>query len=767
MARKKMSITSTEQAVRKVLHATLSRAAAHTEHVYILATLALLAANPQPDLIATLGPIVSGIGINAMSSLLQRLSEGERISNLAREVGTIVANSNIETELKNEVVVQALGKVLRSQRHQIIALDQVDKGIAERLSAFTERLQGQLENISLTGDQTLGLVKEIHASVVVGSHETSHSDESFAVQGYAQFMLEAIAERKRRHIPLFAEHREFSMFATRVDDSNGSLVPVARLFSVSPRLILLGESGAGKTDALWKMVVDVCERLIGGGDELIPAKVDLRMWSPNFDLRNLVQGAFASVNASVATVDDLLRQGKCLLLVDGLNEISAGETGGNRTSAKQDIEFFMRNYPNNSFVFSCRTADYDSDMVTWQEQALPIYEIQRLNASQIEDFTQRYFLDDPTLGVKFLHEIGFYSPDQWHHKDSLLHLARIPLHLQVMISTYRDTRTLPRSKGKVIEVLATHMMKQDKRFRVIQVSPETKGRVLGNLTLQAIHAGYYLTLPRSFVEVELMEHINATRADSTLPNGVTAQSLLEELLSNNFLLQVTSRSWENNLEWLHQLIHDYFLGKEIIRVLLLTEGQGTDRQRLRSQLRQHTALFDIPCQMALSLLAPSHGAKLLEMLLQINGELAYRAFGNQDREIAEQLGPRFADLIMNLVENFELSLERVGFHMPFVPIVDSILDRFKRSDDATRRTIAKSMLEVPIRHQGTPAAKIVLDKFESWTANRDEFVKFYAAKGLWGRNPGRAAHALKEILEGGSPEARRLVKDLRQEWGIE
>jgi flagellar biosynthesis GTPase FlhF len=79
-------------------------------------------------------------------------------------------------------------------------------------------------------------------------------------KGYAAYLQASYAEWRERYTPLLAEYREVESFVTPAgsDELVGSEIPVARVHEHAGVAVLLGESGAGKTTALWKIIVEAC-----------------------------------------------------------------------------------------------------------------------------------------------------------------------------------------------------------------------------------------------------------------------------------------------------------------------------------------------------------------------------------------------------------------------------------------------------------------------------------------------------------------------------
>lgn len=99
-------------------------------------------------------------------------------------------------------------------------------------------------------------------------------------------------------------------------------------------------------------------------------------------------------------------------------------------------------------------------------------------------------------------------------------------------------------------------------------------------------------------------------------------------------------------------------------------------------------------------------------------------------------------------------------------MIDAIAKVFKRTDISTQRLVAEIISEFVQQYSDNVSAKRAFDVLEAWVANKDDIVKFYAAKGLWGLNKGRATEVFNQLLRSGSDEVKHMVMDLADEWGI-
>lgn len=634
-----------------------------------------------------------------------------------------------------------------------------------------------LERIATLVDSLYEKLKGLHPNIFyldAGVHrpdgmpaEAFHPLDS---QSYASYMLNAFAEWQERYTPLLAEYREFELYAVDTSSTGGPVeMPVLEVPEVAPVAILLGESGAGKTTSLWKLAVDLSSRLIRDEPTRLPVMVSLRNWSQICVLRQLVQNQFSCVGAANEVVEEELVNGNCLILVDGLNELP--HVYEQKDAARRDLQNFLDRYPGNQYVFTCRTPDYDPEFLEIKpDRTPPSFEIRRLDRDQIEDYVRRNFRDEPSSADDLLTKLNLRSDLHWGRKSSFVHLARIPLYLQMVIWEYRQTGHIPPNKSKMLHAFIAQVVRRDAVRQAARISLDGKTRILGYLAYESIKAGHYLSLPESLAKMLITGAFRGLRSEGAVPPDIPVDDVWQEILSNNFLHVRRGVSQQGvgesllKVEWLHQLIFDFFLGHETIRILVDSETEAASK--MRSSMVKFESIWDQPCQIALGLLDLHRGAKLAEILFRTNTSLAQRAVKGQSEEDAANLAGATVQRVTQVDAWDAELLARIALALPYVTVVNRLRFVFKWSRESERESIAMIMSQIVISHYGSEGAERAQDILEAWISNRNELVKHYAAMGLWERDRGRAAGALRELYAHGSPETQRLVRQLSSRWGF-
>lgn len=603
-------------------------------------------------------------------------------------------------------------------------------------------------------------------------------------QLYAQYCLNAYHEWLERYTPLLANHRTIEPYAIPTSNTKANReIPVAQVPNLAPICILLGESGAGKTTALWRIIVEFSQTLQENKTTTIPILIGLRSWEPQFLCRDLVQAEFAGIEVSQASVEMQLLAGNCLILIDGLNELPPNQDL--RRAAYKDIQRFLTKYPKNRFVICCRHSDYDATLLDIEQlkKKLPtpsIFEIKRLDRDQIADYVHKYFKHAPEIGNRLLLELDITNDDLWKNASSVIHLARIPLYLQLMITEFEVSGQLASTQAKLLKTLVLRAI--DRERNTSQVDRFGKERLLASFAYKAHREGYSLTVPEYMVRSIFVTEIKNLKEFGFIHNELTFGTIWQEIFSNNFLKAVDFQ-W---IEWLHQLILDYFLACEIVRIRV--DNNSAENITLNAQLKMHN--WEQPCSIALGLFDPVKGGEFIEKLMTLDSRVAEKAFINQTDEDAEKISKA---IINEIVESTEPDAERLCkfvIHLPYKSIVETLFEHFRASGKSNIRVqITQAVTSIVIAHyssaysEGTSEAtmsqseirlrdrresgvKRALQILSTWIANSDEFVCFYAAKGLWEYDKGRAAETLKALSRSKNKEVLALIQDLRSTWGI-
>ena len=213
-------------------------------------------------------------------------------------------------------------------------------------------------------------------------------------------------------------------------------------------LMILGQPGAGKSTFLRKIGLEALKGKSGQVEgEYIPALLELKQFTTDkVDIYDIIQQEFISCQLPLAKefTNQVLRQGKLLLLLDGLDEVS----NKNFELVIDRIQNFVKQYKQNKFVISCRTAAYRQKFNNFKEFIIADFDDQ-----QIQQFINNWFYSevDKQLGT------GEKCWNKINSEEATRELARTPLLLTFLCLEYDESQDLPKKKatlyGNALDIL--------------------------------------------------------------------------------------------------------------------------------------------------------------------------------------------------------------------------------------------------------------------------------------------------------------------------
>ncbi|HEY9875028.1 MAG TPA: NACHT domain-containing NTPase, partial [Candidatus Obscuribacterales bacterium] len=355
-------------------------------------------------------------------------------------------------------------------------------------------------------------------------------------------------------------------------------VPGLEAVATYPKLMVLGKPGAGKTTFLQKIAIQCNQGQLQA--ERIPIFIRLKnlatdVNSENYPfLLNYICQELASANISKQQVETLLKNGRTLILLDGLDEVPAGAID---TVLKQ-IRNLSENYYRNQFIITCRIAakQYQFDNFT-------DIEIADFDFSQIEAFARKWFVavsKDPQEGLakaeQFIEKL--YLPDNQQIRELLV----TPILLNLTCSVFQSKSTFPAKRSDLYKQgLELLLMRWNEAKGIIRdeiyhnLSLSQKLKMLSQIAAQTFEHGDYF-----FEKSTVQEHIRYFL--ETLPNSssdmdalqVDSEAVLKSIEMQHGLLVERSREIYS---FSHLTFQEYLTARNIVA--------SNDRQTLSKNLK--------------------------------------------------------------------------------------------------------------------------------------------------------------------------------------
>jgi hypothetical protein len=344
-------------------------------------------------------------------------------------------------------------------------------------------------------------------------------------------------------------------YAERVDALSFVQHPPAR------QLFLLGKSGAGKTTFLKYLALQALDGTLAE----TPIYMRLKDWvDADLSLLDFIAQQFARYTdlETHTYVEEMLKDGRISLLLDGLDEI--GQAGDARRRVTERLMNFSELYPACRYVIACQNTacEYGFEHFTYAE-------IADFDMDQIRMFVNRWFQDDSEKRAQL---VSAFTKEE---NRALRDLGRTPLHLALLCLTFEVSPHFPERRFDLYETATEILLKRGDR------SPDTADR------------GLSVARKR-----ELFEHVAALafRED----NGLR-QAALEKHLETHVHGEISGAAILDTLKkqqgiftqrasgvytFTHKTFHNYFMTRHILRMV---SHPDRPTNATLTQLIQHVA----------------------------------------------------------------------------------------------------------------------------------------------------------------------------------
>jgi formylglycine-generating enzyme required for sulfatase activity len=375
--------------------------------------------------------------------------------------------------------------------------------------------------------------------------------------------------------------------------------------ATNQRVVIVGRPGAGKSTLLSYLVLQALGRVKEPPlPELygrLPIHVELRetrRGSQVHPVRQLLESSSLGVKPPRDFPDALLGKGRCLVLLDGLDEVPNEELG----RVSEEIQALVSAYRNNEYVVSCRAE-------AWRDDLLPgfvSFEIQPLEATEIRRFIEICHrklaaAEPPTAGGGPVAAGSDRRSTLFHVLDDnsdLFQLATNPLLLSIMAVLYfADEQPLPqhraglyarctdlllqhcapaspaaRARQRAVLQAAAYLFLHNGNRAVAELPRHVVNLLQGQLTEQAVASELQLILDKSDLLVWSADHETCDFVHRSIRDCLAAQHILELGLDERVRSRAHLGEWREVVLNTVGLTSDHELVKALLENLL-AKGQ--------------------------------------------------------------------------------------------------------------------------------------------------------------------------------------------------
>jgi formylglycine-generating enzyme required for sulfatase activity len=344
---------------------------------------------------------------------------------------------------------------------------------------------------------------------------------------YSRWADDFFIREEGKILPLFASPYE--------DDTSRKREDLLQSIRSHQRLLVLGEPGMGKTVALERMVWETAK-----ADEVVlPILVQL-LYFQGLDLIELIRAALNETRRltfdNAKSVRAFLRETKCLILFDGLNETP----GRQREQVIGAIANFMREYPEHRYVVTSRSRDELWRKLRSAELIQDAVVVQTISDAQAQGYLQAH------LGK----EKGAALYDRLD--ASLKSLARTPLLLKLIKDAGGGSDQLPRNRGELFDKYVMNKLLEREQKLELTETPEVKKKALAHLAF-ALQLNHQLACDREWAEKLLAEKGLGAKTDTILKEAMLHGLLIQQILPD-----------KERLRFSHQSVQEYFVALTLL-----------------------------------------------------------------------------------------------------------------------------------------------------------------------------------------------------------
>jgi hypothetical protein len=319
------------------------------------------------------------------------------------------------------------------------------------------------------------------------------------------------------------------------------------------RIAVLGGPGAGKTTFLKFLALSYSDKETFATTNLVNSLIPFFVALPVLARSNkeifdfLLHPIKLKTNEySTEYLRRILTKGYAVILLDSLDEVPISQ----RTQLLEKIRSFCGIYPNTKVVISCRTADYQGDML----DAFNEIEIAKLSKPAVGKIIKAWFTEEPERAKELVTII--------ENDTSISSLTETPLLLSLICIQFKHDLALPRRKVELFNRCSQTLLREwdtTRRFRretaYQSLTDQAKERLFEEIAFHFTKEGLTFIFPKA-ATIQVVS--NFCSRVSLEPSD--AIGMLAEIDSHHGILEQFS---QDHYGFSHTSFQDFFAARAI------------------------------------------------------------------------------------------------------------------------------------------------------------------------------------------------------------
>jgi HEAT repeat protein len=374
-------------------------------------------------------------------------------------------------------------------------------------------------------------------------------------------------------------------------------------------VVLIAKPGSGKSTSLERLLWEEADKALKDPNARIPVLVRLRRCTGTIE--ELIRDFLVSHDLALemADIEKRLRQGKFLLLLDGLNEL--------REVFRTEIANFRDRYRRTTpMIVSTRDLSVGGTLgIEKTLKMLPLTE------PQMREFARGYLGEQ---GDRLFQQVK---------GDRLRKFAETPLLLWMLCRVFAQSGQVPANLGLAFREFA-QVHDQDLKADVPTHADSQSwwSDLLQHLAFAMMQGDspveFRLSLPKSVAEDRLTQFLTEEQFDK--PRDY-AKRWLNDLLNHHLIQPVIQSNFEEHIEFRHQLIQEYYAAEHLLKLL----PNLTDEQLKRDYLNYLKWTEPVALMLALEN-SEAQAIRVVQLALDVDWMLGARLAGEVKREFQAQ-----------------------------------------------------------------------------------------------------------------------------------